>query len=289
MDCEYCQKTDIKQSHPRRCEAYRIYIKETLTDEFLVEEYISKAQSLPQIAKNTDISISTIHRRLKELNLNRSVKESCYVPGKQEQREATMIARTGSKHNFCKENPSRIAWEKRLLESEGITNVFQREDVKNKTRITLLEKYGVESVEVLSRKGRCAYSALHKEVVEYLIDNFVDFKIEKKIFKPEGLYYSFDIFVEPNLLIEVNGDYWHGNPSIYKATDIILKGSSKELVVEAKWISDAKKIQTAKDQGFEVLVLWESDLKHSKALKELLNAPAIKNQIDQKDSSKGSL
>lgn len=84
---------------------------------------------------------------------------------------------------------------------------------------------------------------------------------EKKI-KKKVRFYSYDILVEStNLLIEVNGDYWHGNPKIYKPNDLILKGSTGEIKVSNKWKKDAKKIQAAKDAGYNVLVVWESDWK----------------------------
>ena len=48
----------------------------------------------------------------------------------------------GTPHNFSKKSKSRIEWETRLFEEEGIVNVFQREDVKNKIRNTMNERYG---------------------------------------------------------------------------------------------------------------------------------------------------
>lgn len=51
----------------------------------------------------------------------------------------------GSKHNFSKKSKSRIEWENNLLDNEGIVNIFQREDVKEKIKKTLFEKYGVDN------------------------------------------------------------------------------------------------------------------------------------------------
>jgi len=52
----------------------------------------------------------------------------------------------GSTHNFCGESSSRKKWEDRLIENEGIINVFQRESVKEKSKKTLMLKYGVDHI-----------------------------------------------------------------------------------------------------------------------------------------------
>jgi hypothetical protein len=56
----------------------------------------------------------------------------------------------GSDHNFCRKSSSRIQWEKRLLE-EGITNVWQREEVKEKSRKTLQQKFNIDNVTNVSQ------------------------------------------------------------------------------------------------------------------------------------------
>jgi hypothetical protein len=51
----------------------------------------------------------------------------------------------GAKHNFSKKSSSRITWEKRLKDEEGIDNVFQRESVKKKTKETWHKKHGADN------------------------------------------------------------------------------------------------------------------------------------------------
>jgi hypothetical protein len=54
----------------------------------------------------------------------------------------------GAEHNFCKKSSSRIKWEERLFKEEGIINVWQREDVKEKSKHTLSKKYGIDVINV---------------------------------------------------------------------------------------------------------------------------------------------
>jgi very-short-patch-repair endonuclease len=66
-----------------------------------------------------------------------------------------------------------------------------------------------------------------------------------------------------NVLVEVDGDYWHGNPKIYsKLNEIQLKQKER----------DIKNEQLAKENGFIVLRFWESDILNNKNIivKELM-------------------
>jgi G:T-mismatch repair DNA endonuclease (very short patch repair protein) len=71
----------------------------------------------------------------------------------------------------------------------------------------------------------------------------------------------YDIKIDnTNILIEVNGDFWHGNPRKYKSTDI-LPFPKKEVIVESLWKKDEKKLNIALKNGYKLLPLWEMDIK----------------------------
>ena len=57
--------------------------------------------------------------------------------------------------------------------------------------------------------------------------------------------------------VEYNGDYYHASPNKYVAEDVIheIGKTAKQI-----WNEDLIKLQTIKDRGFEVLVVWESKL-----------------------------
>lgn len=286
--CTCNKEFDNKKSligHQGRCQIHSEWINSILTPLFLFTEYIIKKQSTPDISNATGIGIATIHRRLQSLGISRTVKESCKIESKTLKRQKTSLKKYGSPHNFCKEHPSRIKWEKRLKEKEGIINVFQRKDVKKKIKNTLLKKYNVESSgKITTSRGKNSYSAIHKEIVKKLIKIGIKVGIEKKIPKNNGYYYSFDIIIEnTNLLIEVNGDYWHGNPEIYHPEDIIMKNSSAEIMVKEVWKKDKEKIIAAEQLGYKIIVIWENDWKNNlqKELDKVQNE--IKNCKNRKN------
>ena len=69
--------------------------------------------------------------------------------------------------------------------------------------------------------------------------------------------------IDDNKIIEINGDYWHGNPECYLENDIILKNTNSEILVKDKWAKDKEKIDFAISNGFDILIIWEKDLKHN--------------------------
>jgi len=61
-------------------------------------------------------------------------------------------------------------------------------------------------------------------------------------------------YLHNNKIIEYYGDYWHGNPKIYKPEDMIRKKKVKDV-----WDHDQRKIQDLKNNGYSVLIIWEND------------------------------
>lgn len=73
--------------------------------------------------------------------------------------------------------------------------------------------------------------------------------------------YDFKIKNE-RILIEVDGDYWHGNPNLYKSfNDIQLKMKCR----------DKEKEEFAKAHNFKLLRIWVSELDNEDKLQGILN------------------
>lgn len=77
-------------------------------------------------------------------------------------------------------------------------------------------------------------------------------------------YYSVDNYLlHDNLMIEVQGDYWHGNPN--KFNDTLTKQQYKRISRDK-----AKHTYIKKTFGIEVLYLWENDIYNNLELCEKL-------------------
>ena len=100
------------------------------------------------------------------------------------------------------------------------------------------------------------------QLFEELVNCGINCKKQHTILKNSTHHYVYDIIYK-NKIIEYNGDYWHASPKKYKETDII-KFPNKSIPVNEIWIKDNEKIKFAESQGYEVLVVWESDFKQNK-------------------------
>lgn len=91
---------------------------------------------------------------------------------------------------------------------------------------------------------------------------------------------SRNIFVDGlynNIVIEIFGDYWHGNPTIYSESDTITK---KGYICKDIWDMDKKRFDIIESKGFNIIVVWESSISSpnkmkttSKLIAEKLNDP----------------
>ena len=78
------------------------------------------------------------------------------------------------------------------------------------------------------------------------------------------------MFIEPNICIEADGDYWHGNPNDYVYRGKIEPGlKPDEIIVQSKytqktanWVrkNDKKITRALVQQGNVVLRFWQSEL-----------------------------
>lgn len=132
---------------------------------------------------------------------------------------------------------------------------------KTKSLQNYIEKYGeLDGRTLWERTGNGRKSKLQLNVIDRLKLHFSDIEEEFLIQNPETKRcFSFDIKIK-NFLIEVNGDYWHANPKLYSADDIIRKRNNSESVKET-WKKDLIKKETAESMGFKVLYIWEYDAK----------------------------
>jgi very-short-patch-repair endonuclease len=95
-------------------------------------------------------------------------------------------------------------------------------------------------------------SRLEERVCEYLSAHFECFhsrRIEN---------FVFDIFIPSlNLLIEVNGDYWHFNPEIYPHD---YYDKHRSVVASEIWHRDQEKAEIAKKRGYNFCTVWQRDI-----------------------------
>lgn len=106
-------------------------------------------------------------------------------------------------------------------------------------------------------------------IINELLDKLnIDYKREYII-----KYYAVDNYlIQKNLIIEVMGDYWHGNPNKYNKNHYFLNHIQTKTILK-----DKQKHTYIKDHSnIEILYLWESDILNNIALCEKLISEYIK-------------
>lgn len=123
------------------------------------------------------------------------------------------------------------------------------------TMINLIQNMGVDNWTQHLRIGKTR-SNLEIICYEYLKDNVcselqgnvpIRGKVVDMIYK--------------NKIIEFNGDYWHGNPELFSA-DQVLSFPGHNMMVEDIWKRDLKRTLYLENLGYEVFVLWQYDWKN---------------------------
>ena len=80
--------------------------------------------------------------------------------------------------------------------------------------------------------------------------------------------YYYDFLID-NLIIELNGLYWHCSPKIYKENDLVKFPNNKFIYAKDKWKYDEEKINFAKENGYNVEIVWEDEFSEDKILEIL--------------------
>lgn len=338
--CELCGKV-FENKNPKSslikhqiwCKDKYAFLEKYKLDENNLEDELSKSGSVLQFQIDHPFRDNNAfyYKIFKEFGIKTTIKKAANSSNTKNKRKATNLEKYGSEHNFCKDHPSRIKWETRLFEEEGITNVFQREEVKQKSIQTLINKYGVEHIaqhddfkvnldfyikkfgeiegkkkyeELCYEKGKTLRLSYYVELfgedeglLKYqerikkssnfkrssvsnlsvifakLLDE-LQIQYEQEFVIQESIYTRIYDFKINNLLIELNGDFWHANPNKYNADDI-LNFPGGNVIASNLWKKDEFKKELALLNGFDIIYFWENELNNSKKLKE------IKNKINE--------
>ena len=98
------------------------------------------------------------------------------------------------------------------------------------------------------------------KLVSLILENSdIDLKYgdnEFRIFDNDTIYLYDITNVSKKKIIEFNGDMWHGNPAIYKGNQF---QRITKIPYTFIWQRDKIKKEIAEQNGFDVMVVWESD------------------------------
>jgi G:T-mismatch repair DNA endonuclease (very short patch repair protein) len=154
---------------------------------------------------------------------------------------------TGNQNHMKKEFYRKMS--KNIMDSNWKNEILNREKMSEQLRQTRRE--GKIKSGITSKK--------EKEIILFLksigIESFQSHRVDTKIC---------DIYIPSfNLIIEYFGDYWHCNPKKYSQNYF---NEKKNMTAKEIWDYDNKKIDLIKNYGYNLEVIWESELKDDNKL-----------------------
>jgi hypothetical protein len=107
----------------------------------------------------------------------------------------------------------------------------------------------------LPSENDATVSKLEIEIVDAIKSSGLDVEVQKPLsFSFDGTKWKLYDICFGYKIIEVHGRYWHADPRLYNPNDVVIGRLASEI-----WEKDRLKIESAKSQGYDVVVIWEDD------------------------------
>ena len=176
---------------------------------------------------------------------------------------------------YCSNECNRTSIEKReklKIWANSDANPRKSKEVNDKIKETMLERYGTKALTNIDKikettmknhgvpyafnKCRGKISKIQKQYYEHIKVTFPDAKLEYYL-KDVELFA--DIYIPSiNKVIEIQGDFWHMNPKQFNESYV---NPVSNIVAKDKWDEDKKRKHILENAGYNVKIIWESELK----------------------------
>lgn len=278
---------------------------------FIETEYLVKEKSLPDFRREYGLNSDHVIKLLKYYNLpRRSISEAAKTKTFKQKLKNTLAEKYGQGiENISQTNIVKQKKQNKCLTTLGIDNFFKQKNIKEIIENGYQNNYGCSHSEYKQKKGKEIWASLTAEEKTSWLEKSIQSDSVKtkqvgyRTSKGEAILseilselqithtrqlllkyeeagkkrrFFYDIFIPKlNLIIEFNGDYWHANPDLYKASDLIHYRVGN-ITAEDIWNKDLEKKKLAESKGYNITTIWEKEIKNLSG-KEILNL--IQNKI----------
>lgn len=159
----------------------------------------------------------------------------------------------GDNHNFCS---CQCYWNYR-------TKYYVKEKSVNWHKVYTSEQHDRMSITAITNARK---TKTRNTEIQLIVNNILQkYNIRYECEYLVGFMQIDNYLMDYNLMIEVQGDYWHVNPVIYNKTGRLINDTQAKDIIQ-----DKKKRTMMKNKGINILYLWETDIKLNLKLCELL-------------------
>lgn len=140
------------------------------------------------------------------------------------------------------------------LENYGVDHNWKDEEVRKKCEETCIDRHGKKSILIANEAlFKMSSTGIEDKIFEILSYNCIRFEKQFIVYYDEGKYKIYDFYLpEHNVLIEADGDYWHGNPDKFSELN-----EQQKINVD----NDKFKNELAKKCGYELIRFWGSEIR----------------------------
>lgn len=267
--------------------------------DYMKNQYINNNWSLPDFKKEHGLSYRASQFLLEYFNIpQRTLKESTLLEKTRNKYKQTCIRKFGVE-NVSKSDKIKSKKASTFTKNYGVNNIWKDPNYTIWLHQEMIKKYGVKSLpnrfgnkqkwwdnqseeykkevgkrlnksylqwyynlnddqktELIQKRANCFASKIENRVASIL--DILNFSYYRQFFIKRKSY-DFKIS-KTNLIIEVNGDYWHCNPNKYSKNDIVVFPLIGEVNVCDIWEKDKYKKELAESKGYKMIYIWECDI-----------------------------
>lgn len=225
----------------------RISPEDEKINNFIKENYLTMHTG--DIAKTLNISEITVHRRANKMNLtnkHKNIKDKKFS-----KYEDNILLAIGQK----------LIYDHNIRDNRNVSHFFT-----DGLAESIVHLFDNRTAWQLQRRFKILFNVNKGNNIEEIIKNFlnelsINYQSQVKI---SNTNYTVDFLLDNNIIIEVNGDYWHGN-LVYR--------NKLNKIQRAQVRRDILKLEKLGKLGYKVYTLWERDIKRMPLI--------VKNHIEQ--------
>lgn len=271
----------------------------------LIREYETNLLSLVDIRKKYAIDFKSTQFLLDYYNIHiRGISESALkitVP----KASKTNLENLGCTNVLGKDTPAYHKRNQTMIDKYGVNNIMKTEYFKhrNKSDDAYIEHFGLTKKEFNSERVKKIWekktseekkewlinsihndkairnaigyniSKLEKYIEELLKELNIEYETQLLLKVSNKKRYFYDLYIPSiNLIIEIQGDYWHANPNRYNAEDLV-HYKFADIKAQDIWDRDKVKQDFATSKGYKLIAIWEHFIKNTskEELKQYLN------------------